>query len=131
MKLVAGDNIHIKYDVSRNAIIVSADPNSGYTDGCDCNGEDLNVIRTINGISTENITIVGNDCIDVETEGNILKISDKCSKPCCGCAETAFINQTVNDLRSSVATLSANASALSNRITEFVDNYLLARKTLV
>ena len=131
VKLVAGDNIHIKYDVSRNAIIVSADPNSGYTDGCDCNGEDLNVIRTINGISTENITIVGNDCIDVETEGNILKISDKCSKPCCGCAETAFINQTVNDLRSSVATLSANASALSNRITEFVDNYLLARKTLV
>lgn len=131
VKLIAGDNIHIKYDVATNSLIVSADPNSGYTDGCDCDEDAIRYVKSINGVRTEDVTIVGDDCVEVTTENGIIKIKDTCSKPCCGCAETAFINQTVNDLQSSVGTLSTNVSVLSERVTTFVNNYLLARKTLV
>ena len=130
VKLVAGDNVNLKYDVDRNAIIVSADPNSGYTDGCACDRPEDRIVRSINGISTSDVTIVGDDCFEVTTADGVITISDKCSKPCCGCAETAFINQVVNDLQSSVNTLSGNTAILNDRINSFVSSYLLARKTL-
>ena len=130
VKLVAGDNVSIKYDVDRNAIIFSATPNSGYTSGCECDQENDRVVRTINGIKTTDVTIVGDDCLDISTSNGIIKISDTCSKPCCGCAETTFINQTINDLQSSVTTLANNTSLLNTRIDEFVSSYLLARKTI-
>ena len=130
VKLVAGDNVHIKYDRATNALIISADPNSGYTDSCDCSDDEIRCIRSINGIRTEDVTIVGDDCVNVTTKNGVITITDTCSKPCCGCAETAFINQTVNDLQSSVRTLSSNADLLADRITTFVNNYLLSRKTL-
>lgn len=130
IKLIAGDNVHIRYDESDNALVISADPDSGYTDGCDCDESGMRYVRSINGIMTEDVRIVGDDCVEVTTDGGIIRISDTCSKPCCGCAETAFINQTINDIQSSVRTLSTNASILSERITSFVNNYLLSRKTL-
>lgn len=132
IKLVAGENVNLKYDVEHNAIIFSADPNSGYSPGCDCNTDEERVVRSINGIRTQDVILVGDDCVKVETDsGNgIIRISDTCSKPCCGCAETAFINQSINDLQSSVNTLSNNANLLNDRITNFINNYLLARKTL-
>lgn len=131
VKLIAGDNIHIRYDIASNALVFSADSNSGYTDGCLCDEDELGVIRTINGIKTEDVTIVGDDCVSVTTENGVITISDTCSKPCCGCAETAFINQTINDLSASVSTLTKNASLLSDRIQNLLDNFLLARKTLI
>ena len=133
VRLVAGENINIRYDVEHNAIIFSADPNSGYSPGCSCDADETRVVRSINGIRTQDVIIVGdNDCVRVDTDrGNgIIRISDTCSKPCCGCAETAFINQSINDLQSSVNTLSNNASLLNDRVTNFINNYLLARKTL-
>lgn len=130
VNLIAGDNVHIRYDKPTNSLIVSADPNSGYTDGCECEGTENMYVRSINGIRTSDVTIVGDDCVSVTTENGVITISDTCSKPCCGCAETAFINQTINDLRSSVSTLSTNAAILADRITTFVNNYLLSRKTL-
>lgn len=130
VKLIAGDNMRIRYDLATNSLILSADPNSGYTDECECSEGDQRYVRSINGIRAEDVIIEGDDCVDVSTRDGVITISDSCSKPCCGCAETAFINQTVNDLQSSVATLSDNAATLAERITTFVNNYLLARKTL-
>lgn len=130
IKLVAGDNISIKYEESTNSLIISADPNSGYTDSCECAELENRYVKSINGIRTEDVTIVGDDCVEVSTKDGIITINDKCAKPCCGCAETSFINNTINDLRSSVSTLSTNASILSDRITTFVNNYLLSRKTI-
>jgi hypothetical protein len=130
VNLIAGDNVHIRYDESDNALVISADPDSGYTDGCDCDESGMRYVRSINGIMTEDVRIVGDDCVDVTTDGGIIRISDTCSKPCCGCAETAFINQTINDLQASVNTLTDNADILAERITNFVNSFLLARKTL-
>lgn len=132
IRLIAGENVNLKYDVEHNAIIFSADPNSGYSPGCSCDSEDERIVRSINGIRTQDVIIVGDDCVKVEsnTGTGIIKITDTCSKPCCGCAETTFINQSINDLQSSVTTLTGNAAILNDRITTFVNNYLLARKTL-
>lgn len=133
LKLVAGTNINFSYDVEHNAIVVSADPNSGYSPGCVCDKDDERIVRSINGIRTQDVILVGDDCVDVKTDvgTGVIRISDKCSKPCCGCAETAFINQSINDLQSSVNTLQRNTTLLSDRVTNFINNYLLSRKTII
>lgn len=129
--LIAGENIRLDYDPDNNALWISADPNSGYSEKCECGDTGQNFVRSINGIAVENVNIVGDECMSVSTDGGKITISDTCSKPCCGCAETAFINQTVNDLQTSVNTLAGNVSALGSRLTEFITSYVLSRKTLM
>lgn len=131
VSIVAGENIRFDYDPEGNALIISADPNSGYADDCDCEANESGFVRSINGISVEDVTIVGDDCVNVTSDGGVVKISDTCSQPCCGCAETAFINQTVNDIQTSVNTLERNVASLGDRLTTFVSSYVLSRKTLL
>jgi hypothetical protein len=128
--LVAGENIRFDYSPDENALVVSADPNSGYTDECDCMVSEQSFVRSINGIAVEEVVIDGDDCVQVSIDGGIIKMTDECAKPCCGCAETAFINQTINDLQTSVNTLSGNVSSLGDRLTAFITSYVLSRKTL-
>ena len=130
VKLIAGNNIRFDYDPDNNALWVSADPNSGYTEECDCGDTGQKFVRSINGVAVENVKIVGDECVSVTGDNGILTISDTCSKPCCGCAETAFINQTINDLQTSVNTLAGNVSSLGDRLTQFITSYVLSRKTL-
>lgn len=130
VSLVAGENIRFDYKPDENALVVSADPNSGYTDECDCKVSEQSFVRSINGIAVEEVVIDGDDCIQVSTDGGIIKMTDKCAKPCCGCAETAFINQTINDLQTSVNTLAGNVSSLGDRLTAFITSYVLSRKTM-
>ena len=128
--LVAGQNIRFDYDPAANALFVSADPNAGYSEDCDCELSGQRLVRSINGIAVENVEIVGDECVNVTTDGGVVRISDECAKPCCGCAETAFINQTVNDLQTSVSTLTGNVASLGERLNTFIDSYVLSRKTL-
>jgi hypothetical protein len=130
VSLVAGENIRFDYRTSDNALVVSADPNSGYTEKCDCDQSDGRFVRSINGVTAENVVIRGDDCLDVSVDNGIITFSDECSKPCCGCAETAFINQTINDLQTTVNTLAGNVSSLGDRLTTFITSYVLSRKTL-
>ena len=131
VSIVAGENIRFDYDPENNALMISADPNSGYADDCDCEANATGFVRSINGISVDDVKIVGDDCVNVTSDGGIVKISDTCSQPCCGCAETAFINQTVNDIQTSVNTLERNVASLGDRLTTFVSSYVLSRKTLL
>ena len=132
VKLVAGQNIRFKYVPSENELWISADPNSGYSDGCDCNESDDSVVKSINGIRVEDVSIVGDDCVTVTNNDDtgVITISDSCAKPCCGCAETTFINQTINDLQTSVGKLEGNVASLGDRLMAFVNSYVLSRKTL-
>lgn len=131
VSLVAGENIRFDYDPGNNALWISADPNSGYAEKCECGETGQKLVRSINGIAVENVEIVGDECVSVSTSDGVITVSDKCSKPCCGCAETAFINQTINDLQTSVGTLAGNVSSLGDRLTAFVTSYVLSRKTLL
>ena len=128
--LVAGENIRFDYNPDENSLFVSADPNSGYSVDCDCEMTGQRMVRSINGISVENVTIVGDECMNVTSDNGVIRLSDECAKPCCGCAETAFINQTINDLQTSVGTLTGNVASLGERLNTFIDSYVLSRKTL-
>jgi len=130
VSLVAGENIRFDYDPDGNSLMVSADPNSGYSDDCDCDINAGGFVRSINGISVDDVEIVGDDCVQVDKDNGIVRISDTCAKPCCGCAETTFINQTINDLQTSVNTLSGNVASLGDRLSTFIASYVLSRKTL-
>lgn len=134
VKLIAGENIRFDYEEENNALWISADPNSGYVEKCECDDNGQTFVQSINGIAIEDVTIEGeNDnggCVSVNTDGGVISISDNCSKPCCGCAETTFINQTINDLQTSIATLTGNLSSLGQRLELFVESYVLSRKTL-
>ena len=81
-------------------------------------------------MAAQDVVIVGDDCVEVTTENGVVSISDKCAKPCCGCAETTFINQTINNLQTSVGTLMDNVSTLGQRLETFINSYVLSRKTL-
>lgn len=122
VKLVAGTNISLKYDPEDNAIWINADGNAGYNDKCDCGTE--TTVKTINGISVENVTLIGDDCVSVTTVGNTLKISDTCSKPCCGCAEIDFINEKIAQMNTAVRKLDSYAGVLDTRITELKSAYV-------
>ena len=132
VKLVAGANIRLDYAPDENAILISADPNAGYSEACDCENKNAGFVRSINGISVADVTIVGDECVHVDNNlgDGIITISDECAKPCCGCAETVFINQTINDLQTSVGTLEGNVASLGDRLVTFINSYVLSRKTL-
>ena len=83
VSLVAGGNIRFDYKPDENALVVSADPNSGYTDECDCEVSEQSFVRSINGIAVEEVVIDGDDCIQVSTDGGIIRMTDECAKPCC------------------------------------------------
>ena len=130
VSLIAGENIRFDYRPDGNALVVSADPNSGYAEKCDCEVSETEFVRSINGIAIGDVQITGDDCVGVTTDNSVIRITNECAKPCCGCAETTFINQTINDLQTSVGTLSGNVSSLGGRLDAFVASYVLSRKTL-
>lgn len=133
VNLVAGENIRFDYKPEDNSLWISADPNSGYIEDCDCEESGGKIVRSINGIQTERVQIVGDECVTVTTDrtSGVIRISDTCAKPCCGCAEVSFINQTINDLQTSVKTMEGNVSSLGARLQSFVTSYVLSRKTLL
>jgi hypothetical protein len=124
VRLVAGSNIALTYDESSNAIVVSADSNEEYNEECKCGGR--SPIYTINGISAQDITIVGDDCVSVTKSGHTLKISDKCSKPCCGCAELEFINEKISQITTAVNKLDNYTTVMSTRLTELQSSFIQA-----
>lgn len=122
VKLVAGNNVALTYDEKNNAIVISADSNEEYNDKCECGGKTQ--IYTINGISAQNITIVGDDCVSVTKSGHTLRISDKCSKPCCGCAELEFINEKISQITTAINKLDNYTDVMSTRLTELQSSFI-------
>jgi len=124
--LIAGNNVHLEYDLDNNAIIINADNNYAYNDKCDCaTGDNRVEVRSINGVSMENVVIEGDDCVHVETSNGRIRITDKCSKPCCGCSELTFLNQKTNEITTALGRLDSFSQELSARVDQ-----LAARKGL-
>lgn len=125
--LIAGRNVKLEFDESRNAVVIHARSDYDY-DGCDCDFKDnRNVVKTVNGISVQNVVIEGDgECVEVETSDGRIRITDNCSKPCCGCAELTFLNEKTNEISTSQSRLSAFAEQLSSKINEFTMNILLS-----
>ena len=126
VKLLAGTNVNLTYLPGYNAIRIDAISADGLNEVCDCGpiGKET-VVKTVNGIPVENLTIVGDSCIEVTTSGNTIQLRDKCSAPCCGCTELEFITTGLKTLEVTVANLQVYSTRLSERINTFVSTFVL------
>lgn len=132
VKLLAGDNVRLTYLPTYNAIRIDAISSGGLNEDCDCAtviGR-RNIVRTINGIAVEDLTIEGDgQCVTVTPQGNKLVISDVCSTPCCGCPELEFLTQQLKVLDVTLSNLQSYADQLNTRISTFVSTFVLTIST--
>ena len=88
-------------------------------------------IRTINGVGPDlsnNVQILGDDCIEITGSGTgKLQIADKCSKPCCGCAELNVVTTTQDSVLRQVNALENLASRLESAMDALQTNLLSSK----
>lgn len=128
IRLLAGSNIRLVPDVAAGTITIHATANSEYVDTCPCSaGKAYTPIKTINGVNADDVVLTGDSmgCTEVSVSGNIVTIRDKCSTPCCGCAELKYVDDALKVIETSVKTLQTYATALAARVDTFVANYIL------
>lgn len=139
VRLIAGSDMNVRADPSANEIWLEADSGTGYerTEPCTCasggSSAGLRLVKTINGMSVENVTIVGaKPCLEVETTTTppTVTIKDACSTPCCGCSELNFVESAVMTINRSIATLQGYADALRTRLEELNTNLLTTKASL-
>ncbi len=114
--LDAGPNIVLRVDEGSKTIRVDAIPGAGYAASCPGGGT---AVSTVNGIPASELEIVGDDCVEVVKSGSTLTITDKCSKPCCGCEELEFLREQYNQFASDVDALRRYASQIEANIESF------------
>ena len=132
VKLVAGQNIRPDYRPGTNEIWIHADSSAGYNEDCDCSDvSNAKCIKYINGISVENVTIEGGECVKVTTDPSTGRIvlEDICSKPCCGCAELSFLNMKLNEVSTTLSRLEGFEQELSSKLDSFVANALSSTRS--
>lgn len=90
---------------------------------CVCEEElaELEPIRTINGVRPNrlgNIDLLGDDCLEVTPQAgdSAVAMSDKCSKPCCGCPELETLVDDQKRVRDQVQTLENLTRKLESNI---------------
>lgn len=130
VKLIEGSNIQLTYLPARNAIRIDALDSTGFTEECECEDEyTAPCIKRINGIDVEDVQIIGDGkCLEVEVSGNVIKLTDTCSEPCCGCPELEFITSHLELLQSTLTRVEQLAETLQNRYQEFISSILASTK---
>lgn len=129
VRLIAGTNMKLSYDATLNEVRFDAlsVPGVNFNEVCDCEDPTApQCIKTINGISVDDVEIVGDGkCVEVTKSGNELMIKDICSAPCCGCTELEFLTSSLAILESNVSKLESYYSMLNGKLDEFINNALL------
>ena len=119
IKLLAGSNIRLTAIAGSNTIRIDAVSGAGLNQECDCDNSTTTPITTINGINAADVQIIGDStCVEVTVEGNTIKISDKCSQPCCGCPELEYLTTNLSALASNITKLEAYAATLDSKLSE-------------
>ena len=123
--LEAGDNFRIaKSDFNGVTVLtLNAIDGEGTIAECVCEGDvqQEGPIRTVNGVPPDNqgnINLIGDDCLvpEPQADENSIKISDVCSKPCCGCPELEKLVEDQHRMRDEVQTLVNLASRLQGNV---------------
>jgi hypothetical protein len=125
--LQAGRNIQlavVQVGGEDPVIRINAISGEGTVEDCVCEGDEAlgDPIRTILGVGPTpegDFTIVGTDCLQIETVENGIRLRDVCAQPCCGCEELERITQDLERLNAQAAT-----------IDNFVDSLRVAVDTM-
>jgi hypothetical protein len=133
VNLVEGLNIRLTYVPATVTLPHGIRIDSLATDleeDCECEEPQVRPepIRSINGVQADaggNLLLEAlEQCMEIGAAANSITLKDKCSKPCCGCAELEFIVQQLEVLKTSMATLESNAAELSAAEANFYTNVL-------
>jgi hypothetical protein len=122
IELIAGQNILLTPIIvtGQDPIIrIDAVEGEGLTEDCICADELSPPIRTINGIpptSTGDFTLLGDECIELQSISNGIRLLDICSAPCCGCEELEALTQELEVLGNAQITARNFLSNLSKQV---------------
>lgn len=124
IELVAGTNMQIVPIVQsgQDTIIkFNAISGEGTVQECVCEGDSAlsTPITSVNGVSPTNggdLTIVGNDCLQVEAIPNGIRLKDVCAQPCCGCAELERITTDLERFSGQAASVDSFVDRLANAV---------------
>lgn len=131
VKLIEGSNIQLTYLPDVNGIRIDAISGAGLNDQCECDEEYQlpECVRRINGINVEDVQLIGDGkCVEVDTSGNTITISDTCSEPCCGCTELEFITTNLDLLQSTLKRVEEYADTLHSKLLEMIQSMLAATR---
>lgn len=124
VELRAGANIQLVPVVQAGqdpVVIINAISGEGTVQDCVCEGDAAlaQPIATINGTTPTaagDLTITGNDCIQIEAVTNGIRIKDVCAQPCCGCAELERITTDLERFGQQAAAVEAFADRLGTAV---------------
>jgi len=113
-------------------VVLNAISGEGLNEDCDC-GEaaDRPCIETINGIApddTGDLSVIGDDCLELDAIAGGLRITEACASPCCGCPELEVVNEAMQFVVNQVYTMEAKASQLEQALLT-LENVILPSKT--
>lgn len=123
IELIAGQNIVITPIIvagQNPKIRIDAIEGEGLIEECICADELSPPIRTINGIpptATGDFTLIGDECIELQSVSNGIRLLDICSAPCCGCEELEALTQELEVLGNAQLTVRNFVSNLSKQVT--------------
>lgn len=100
IEFVAGNNVRLTPILTdgMNAIRIDAISGEGLVEECVCEGDAAlgDPVKSINGVTPDangNINLTAAECTAIDPITNGVKISDVCSRPCCGCEELEAITR--------------------------------------
>ena len=124
IELVAGPNMRIVPVVQAGqdtVITFSAISGEGTIQDCVCEGDSAlsTPITKINNVTPTNsgdFTFVGNDCLQIESIPNGIRIKDVCAQPCCGCVELERITTDLERFAAQATSVDNFVSRLQNAV---------------
>jgi hypothetical protein len=124
IELAAGSNVQLVTSLVEGqdpVIRINVIQGEGTADPCVCEGENSTAtpIESINGVrpaANGTFTVLGSDCLHVETISNGIRLVDTCSAPCCGCAELERITQDLKLLENQAALVQTFVNTLQSNV---------------
>jgi hypothetical protein len=134
VKLVAGTNVRLTPVIVAGqdpAIRIDAIQGEGTVDPCVCDGAaappPITRIQGVTPTADGDFFILGGDCITIEPIPNGVRITDTCSKPCCGCAELERVTSDLERLQAQAASVQEFVGTLATQVNTMSTTVLGAR----
>jgi hypothetical protein len=130
VSLNSGTNIRFTVDGAETdtpTVRVDAIEGEGLNQGCECETQVGDPIRTINLVRPTtggDISVIGDDAIDITVITNGIQIVNTKAKPCCGCAELEALTQRLEFFGGAKATLESFLNRLQGEVGNTLTNLL-------
>lgn len=128
VKLLSGQNIRLTYIPASGllpaGIRIDAVGNDDYEADCACQSKVLppapiTSINGVTGVSGRVDLVSGSPCLTISVAGGKVQLDDKCSEPCCGCAEIEWLTARLQLLQDTMDKIEAMQNELSSNEQEF------------